>query len=168
MAGGKLVVCPSGDTSQQHIATAASSSVTDCTGLARHPWGTTNKCRLSVQSPNINSSSVNDMFAVVAMIYQQIMQSPMGQSVEDTQRVVLNLMKQSGCKYITRTAEYDRRMTEQSFRQRGHLTTTKPQPCNSNKNLIFDPRRDMTRRMPGRLTDSRSRLLPVRNLMLHC
>jgi hypothetical protein len=69
--------CPT----QQHIGTAASATLS-CAGLPRHSGRndpTSLEAQLqqvpsqSVQAPNANVSSVNDMFRVVAMIFQQIM-----------------------------------------------------------------------------------------------
>jgi hypothetical protein len=56
----------------------------------------------SVQAPNANSSSVNNMFKVVTVIFQQIMTELNGtKSEEDTImaviKIVLKVMKQNGC-----------------------------------------------------------------------
>jgi hypothetical protein len=67
---------------------AAASATFSCTGLPRHGGrkeypssfeaqrATNSK---SVQAPDANSSSVNDMFRVVAMMFQQIMTAQWGQ-----------------------------------------------------------------------------------------
>jgi hypothetical protein len=57
--------------------------------------------RQSVQAPNANSSSLNDMYAAIATIFQQIMTQLNGaESQEDrimaTTKTVLKLMKQNG------------------------------------------------------------------------
>jgi hypothetical protein len=56
----------------------------------------------SVQAPNANSSSVNDMFKVVALTFQQIMRELSGAKSEEDRimaitKLVLKLMKQNGC-----------------------------------------------------------------------
>jgi hypothetical protein len=52
--------------------------------LPRLPWGTDNKYQVS-QTPNINSSSLNDVFRVVAMLFQQIMAELSGAKSEETE-----------------------------------------------------------------------------------
>jgi hypothetical protein len=54
------------------------------------------------QTPNVNSSSPNNMFRVVAMVFQQIMTQLNGVESEEDRimaitKIVLKLMKQNGC-----------------------------------------------------------------------
>jgi hypothetical protein len=56
----------------------------------------------SLQAPNANSSSLNDMFKVVATILQQIMTELSGSESEEDRivamtNIVFKLMKQNGC-----------------------------------------------------------------------
>jgi hypothetical protein len=56
----------------------------------------------SDQAPNANSSSVNNMFKVVATIFQQIMTELNGNESEEDRimviaKIVLKLMKRNGC-----------------------------------------------------------------------
>jgi hypothetical protein len=55
----------------------------------------------SVQAPNANSLSVNDMFKVVATMFQQVMTELSGAKSEEDRimvitKIVLKLMKQNG------------------------------------------------------------------------
>jgi hypothetical protein len=55
----------------------------------------------SVQAPNANSSSLNDMFTVVATIFQQIMTQLSGAESEEDRilaitKIVLKLVKKNG------------------------------------------------------------------------
>jgi hypothetical protein len=64
------------------------------------PWGTTNNYTKSVQAPNANSSSLNDMFKVLSTIFQQIMTEFNGAETERIMAItktVLKVMKQNGC-----------------------------------------------------------------------
>jgi hypothetical protein len=56
----------------------------------------------SVQAPDANNSSLNDMFIVVAKAFQQIMTELNGAESEEDRRgsitkIALKLMKQNGC-----------------------------------------------------------------------
>jgi hypothetical protein len=51
---------------------------------------------------------------------------------------------------------YPKQMTDPSSRQRGRATSTKPQPSDSDKNLVLGPRWGLTPRLTGRLTVSRN------------
>jgi hypothetical protein len=56
----------------------------------------------SVQAPNVNSSSLSDMFSVVATVLQQIMREINGTKSEEDSittiiKIILKLMKQTGC-----------------------------------------------------------------------
>jgi hypothetical protein len=50
-----------------------------------------------VQAPNVNSSSLNYIFTVVAMVLQQIMTELSGAESEAITNIALKLMKQNGC-----------------------------------------------------------------------
>jgi hypothetical protein len=87
----------SGDAVQQYISAAAASSVPGCTGLPHHSGR--NECPTSleaqpppsqsVQAPNVNSSSVNDMFKVVATVFQHIMTELNGAESEEGRIVAI-------------------------------------------------------------------------------
>jgi hypothetical protein len=84
--------------------TAATSSVSGCTSPPRLPWGA---------ASNANSSSLKDMLEAVWTIFQQIMTELNGAESEEERivvvtRIVLKLMKQNGCIYMTCTTDYDR------------------------------------------------------------
>jgi hypothetical protein len=56
----------------------------------------------SVQAPNVNNSSLIDMFKVVTTLFQQIMTELNGAKSEENRivpitKIVLKLMKQTGC-----------------------------------------------------------------------
>jgi hypothetical protein len=56
----------------------------------------------SLQTPNVNGSSLNDMLKVVTTVFQQIMTECYGAESEDDRivaitKIVLKLMKQNGC-----------------------------------------------------------------------
>jgi hypothetical protein len=96
-----------GGAAQQHTPTAAVSSTHDCTGLARHSGR--NGCpaplrhnqqvpRQSIQTPNVNSSSLKDMFDVVTTVFQQIMTELNGVDSDEERtvaiiKIVLKLVK---------------------------------------------------------------------------
>jgi hypothetical protein len=101
-----------GGGAQQHTATAAALPVPDCTVLpatlgemsAPPPLRHIQQQLLSqsVQAPNVNSSSLNNMFKVVATVFQQIMTELNGAESEEDRmvairKIVLKLMKQNGC-----------------------------------------------------------------------
>jgi hypothetical protein len=64
-------------TAQQHTATAAASAAHSCTGLPCHSGRKRNEAQpstcQSVYTPIINSSSLNVLFKIVIMVFQQIM-----------------------------------------------------------------------------------------------
>jgi hypothetical protein len=99
-----------GGATQQHTATAVASSTLDCTGLPRHSGRNdcpafleaqpTTRLSRSVQDPKANSSSLNDIFKVVATIFQQIATELNGAEAEEDKitaviKIVLKLMKQN-------------------------------------------------------------------------
>jgi hypothetical protein len=55
----------------------------------------------SVQAPNVNNSSLNDMFKIVTTVFQQIMTKLNAAMSEDRivaiTKIELKLMKQNGC-----------------------------------------------------------------------
>jgi hypothetical protein len=98
---------------QQHTATAAASSAHGCTGLPHHCGR--NECPSplrhhqvpiqSVQTPNVTSWSLNDIFKVVATLLQQIMTELNGAESEEDRmiaitKIALKPMKQKTNGYI--------------------------------------------------------------------
>jgi hypothetical protein len=86
------------DAARQHTARAAASAALSCTGLPRHSGR--NECppplrqkqqvsSQSVQAPKANSSSLNDMFTVVATIIQQIMTELNGAESEESRIIAI-------------------------------------------------------------------------------
>jgi hypothetical protein len=69
------------------------------TSLEAHPATSTK----SLQAPNVNTLSLNNMFKVVTMVFQRIMTELSGAESEEDRivaitKIVSELMKQNGCK----------------------------------------------------------------------